>query len=125
MSLDIINNNPKLSRKWIEDAKVREKQYYKEHPDSVVLQFENELRELGFVFEISNQTLGYMPKHKETILPIAIRYYQEAKRLGKINEQQHFISFFHFKGFEEVVPMLLEDFKFSETEDIIRWFISD
>lgn len=41
--MDTINNNPML--KWIEDAKVREKQYYKEHPDSLVLQFEDELRE--------------------------------------------------------------------------------
>ncbi|MDE7252487.1 MAG: HEAT repeat domain-containing protein [Acetatifactor sp.] len=123
MSLDVINNNPKMLREWIEQAKVREKKYREEHPDSLIPLFEAELRELGYDFEISNQTLTFMPKHKKTILPIAIRYYQEAKKLGKDNEQEHFLSFFHFKGFDDVVPMLLEDFHSTKTKDLTRWFI--
>lgn len=125
MSIDVINNNPDLRRKWIEDVKVREKEYYKEHQDSLIPLFEKEIRSLGFTFEITNQILGFMPKHKKLILPIALNYYQRAKQLKKFNELNFFIGFFHFKGFEEVVPMLLEDFYSSETEDLTRWFIAD
>lgn len=125
MSLDVINNNPKMLKEWIERTKIDEKVYREEHPDSLVPLFEAELRELGFIFEISNQTLTFMPKHKKVILPVAIKYYQEAKRLEKDNEQNHFLSFFHFKGFKEVVPMLLEDFRSTETKNLTRWFIGD
>ena len=55
-----------------------------------------ELKKMGFEFEISNQTLGFMPKNKKTILPIAIKYYQLAKNQNRVNEQNHFLSFFQF-----------------------------
>ena len=51
--------------------------------------------------------------------------YQEAKRSGKSNEQNALLGFFHFKGLEEVIPMLLEDYHSPKTEDGTRWFISD
>ena len=35
------------------------------------------------------------------------------------------MSFFHFKGLEEVVPMLIEDYYLEQTHDLTRWFISD
>ena len=125
MGLDIINNNPKMLREWIERAKTDEKICREEHPDSLIPLFEEELRNLGFSFEISNQTLMFMPKHKKVILPVAIKYYQEAKRLEKNNEQEYFLSFFHFKGFDEVVPMLLEDFCSCNADDMIGWTIAD
>ena len=125
MSLDVINNNPKMLRKWIDLARTREMAYREEHPDSLIPLFEKELRELGFVFEISNQILNFMPKHKSIILPIAIKYYQKAKDLKKDNEQEYFLDFFLFRGFNEVVPMLLEDFCSTETKDLTRWFIGD
>ena len=123
MSLDIINNNPKMLKEWIERAKTDEKVYREEHPDSLIPLFEEELRNLGFSFEISNQTLTFMPKHKKTILPIAIKYYQKAKKLGIENEQNHFLGFFHIKNLDEVVPMLLEDFQSTETTDLTQWYI--
>ena len=125
MEKDFINDNLGLKKRWIDNIKVQKEAYYKEYPDSLVFQFENELREQGFVFEISQQAIGFMPKYKERILPIAIKYYQEAKRLGKENEQNFFIKFFHFKGLVEVVPMLLEDFCLSETKNLTQWFIAD
>ena len=125
MSIDVINKNPKALRAWIERAKKEAEEYYKKHPDSLIPCFENELRKAGFEFEISNQTLGFMPKHKAIILPIAIKYYQLAKKQNKPNEQDHFMSFFHFKGIEEVVPMLIEDYYSEETLNLTRWFISD
>jgi hypothetical protein len=117
-----INSNPALVKRMIELEKQDDKRYYAEHPDSLIPPFEQELRELGYEFEVSSQIKGFMPKHKETILPIAIKYYQQAKY---DNEKNHFLSFFHFKGFEEVVPMLLDDFYSPDTSRLTREFISD
>lgn len=125
MSINDVINNPKAKKNWIERAKKNEDNYRKKHPDSLIPLFENELRKAGFEFEISNQTLGFMPRNKKTILPIAIKYYLLAKKQNKIDEQNHFLSFFQFKGFEEVVPILIEDYYSEETQDLSRWFISD
>ena len=125
MSMDFIYKNPELLEKWINHRIVQDEEYYREHSDSLVLLFEKELRDKGLVFEISEQSLGLMPKNKKIILPIAIKYYQEAKKLGKRNEQEHFMQFFYYKGVEEVVPILLEDFKSPGIRDIDRWSIGD
>ena len=121
---DIINN-PKAKKELIERAKEAANDYYNKHPDSLIPSFENELRKIGFEFEISNQMLGFMPSNKKTILPIAIKYYQLAKKQNKVDEQNHFLGFFHFKGIEEVIPMLIEDYYSEKTQDLTRWFISD
>ena len=125
MSINDVINNPKAKKEWIERAKINAENYYKKHPDSLIPFFENELRKSGFEFEISDQTYGFMPKYKDVILPIAIRYYQLAKEQRLDNEQNHFMRFFSFKGIEEVVPMLIEDYYSEETKDLTRWFISD
>lgn len=113
-----INSNPALVRQMIDREKEIAEKGYAEHPDAIVLKFENELRELGYEFEVSSQIIGFMPMHKDTILPIAVRYYQQAKG----NEKDFFLSLFHFKGFDEVVPMLLDDF-FSDDSTLNRWAI--
>lgn len=125
MSINDIINSPKAEKEWIERAKKTAEDYYKKHPDSLIPSFENELRKVGFKFETSNQTLGFMPKNKKIILPIAIKYYQYAKKHKKVNEQNHFLSFFQFKGLEEVMPMLIEDYYSEATQDLTRWLISD
>ena len=125
MSKHDVINNPKVAREWIERAKESAVDYYKKHPDSLIPVFEEELKKMGFEFEISNQTLCLMPKNKKTILPIAIKYYQLAKNQNQVDEQNHFLGFFHFKGLSEVVPMLIEDYYSEQTQDLTRWFISD
>ena len=125
MSINDVINNPKAKKEWIDRAKINAENYYKKHPDSLIPLFENELRKAGFEFEISNQTFSFMPRNKKIILPIAIKYYQLAKKQNKVDEQNHFLSFFQFKGIEEVVPMLIEDYYFEKTADLTRWFISD
>lgn len=107
---------------FFENAKEEEKKYFQEHPDSLILPFEQELRNLGFQFEISSQINQFMPKHKKIILPIAIKYYEQAKY---DNEKNFFISLFHFKGFDEVVPLLIKDFFEPTTSEHNRWFIAD
>lgn len=109
----------------IHNEKEAAERYYIENPDSLIPLFERELRELGFDFEVSSQTFGLIPKYKKDILPIAVRYYQLAKKHKKTNEQMHFMGFFRIKGFDDIVPMLLEDYCSEETDDLTRWFISD
>ena len=121
MSKYNINSNPALVNSIINNAKNSYKDYYRGHPDSVIPQFERELREMGFRFEITDQIRGFMPKHKETILPIAIRYYQQAREY----EKPFFLNFFRFKGCDIVVPMLLKDYRNKEVSDSTRWFIAD
>lgn len=125
VSVEDINKNSRMISAWIDNNKSATAQYYNENPDSLIPHFEKELRSLGFKFEISNQTFGFMPKNKKVILPIAIKYYQLAKKQQKYNEQNHFMGFFRFKGIEEVVPVLLDDYHAEETQDQTRWFISD
>ena len=80
---------------------------------------------MGFEFETSNQAIGFIPKHKKVILPIATKYYQLAKALEKPNEQNYFMRFLCIKGLDDVIPMLLEDYYSEKTADLTRWFISD
>lgn len=117
-----INSNPALVKLMIENAKKAMEKYFAEHPDSLIPLFEQELRELGYGFEIPDQIKGFLPRHKDIILPMAIRYYQQVKYH---DEKKFFMSFFHFKGFEEVVPMLLEDFYSPETPNSTRSFIAE
>lgn len=67
----------------IHNEKEAAERYYIENPDSLIPLFERELRELGFDFEVSSQTFGFIPKYKKDILPIAVRYYQLAKKTQK------------------------------------------
>lgn len=120
-----IINNTYLINAWINNKKALLKKYYSEVPDSLIPCFDKELRELGFEYEIGSQPIGFMPRYKKEILPIAIRYYQLAKEQRKFNEQNYFMRFLGFKGFEEVVPMLIEDYYSNATQDLTRWFISD
>ena len=62
-----------------------------------------------------------MPKHKDSILPIVIKYYKKA-RLKR--EKQYLLKWFHHRGLEEVVPMLLEDYC-SDDLNVDRWAIGD
>ena len=125
MSIENINNNPNMIKMWIGNEKAAEEQYYKNNTDSLLPLFEKELRNLGFEFETSNQAIGFIPKHKEVILPIATKYYQLAKELDKSNEQNYFMRFLCIKGLDDVIPMLLEDYYSEKTADLTRWFISD
>lgn len=108
--IDAINENPEMLQKWIINCKKVFEEYIDKNPDSLIPDFVAEIKSLGFEFDVYNQIIGFMPKHKKEILPVAIRYYEQAKMIGKTNEQLFFMTFFRFKGFDEVVPMLLENF---------------
>ena len=125
MSLKDINNNPNAIKLWIDNEKVAEEQYYKDNADSLIPVFKKELKDFGVEFEAFNQAVDLIPKHKKVILPLATKYYQLAKKLGKPNEQNYFIHFLCIKGLDDVIPMLLEDYYFEKTTNLTRWFISD
>ena len=120
-----INKNTNLINLMIENEKKANEKYFENNPDSLIILFERELKELGYEFEVTSQILGFMPQHKKVIVPIAIKYYQMAKNFSKDNEQKHFLGYFHFKGIEEVVPMLIDDFCSVEVNDSVKWSIAD
>ena len=63
--------NPFVARIMLENEKSKAKLYYKENPGSLIPLFEKELKDLGFEFETSSQTFGFVPKYKNVIVPIA------------------------------------------------------
>ena len=111
--------NPFVARIMLENEKSKAKLYYKENPGSLIPLFEKELKDLGFEFETSSQTFGFVPKYKNVIVPIALKYYQLAKEMNMPNEQNHFIGFFRIKGLDEIVPLLLSDFYSDKISDCI------
>ena len=115
-----INSNPKLVKHIIEQHRASEEQM-KKNPDSILLDFKQELLNLGFNFQVLNQAESLLPKYKDTILPVVIRYYKMAKLK---NEKQYLLGWFHHKGLDEVVPMLLKDY-YSDNADIDKWAIGD
>ena len=115
-----INSNPDLVKYIIERYKASEEQM-KKNPDSILLDFKQELLNLGFNFQVLNQAESLLPKHKDMVLPIVIKYYKMAKLK---NEKQYLMGWFHHRGLEEVVPMLLEDY-YSNNSNIDKWAIGD
>lgn len=117
-----INSNPALIKQIIENSKKASESFLAEHPGSMIPPFEQELRNLGFQFEISEQIKHFLPKYKKVILPIAVKYYQQAIH---DTDKNFFISLFHYKGFDEVIPMLLDDFYSEKVSSLTRQFIGE
>ena len=109
----------------IENEKKANENYRRTHPHSLIPVFEQELHNIGFAFEVSSQTLGFMPKYKSVISPIALKYYCLARNRAEHDEQNHFLRFLAWRGNEEVVAMLLDDFCAIDTPSLTRWFIAD
>lgn len=120
MSSYDINSNPDLVKLMLEQYKKDEEQL-ENNTDSVLFDFKQELLNLGFDFEILNHAEKLMPKNKDIVLPIVIKYYKKAKLK---NEKRYLLGWFHYRGLEEVVPMLLEDY-FSNASNVDRWAIGD
>lgn len=84
-----------------------ENKCFRDNPDSCVKAFSDHLRSLGFRFSVSAQVKQFMPKHKETILPLAVQYYDRAVLS---NERRYFVSLMRYPCCKEVVPKLLDAF---------------
>lgn len=115
-----INNNAFLTDQMMQQHLAGEEQA-RNNPESILLEFKQELLDLGFSFQVLNQAEKLLPKYKSIVLPIVTKYY----KLAKIpSEKQYLLKWFHHKGLEEVVPMLLEDY-LSSDPNIDRWAIGD
>ena len=68
MSSYDINSNPALLKQIIETLKKASERHFLEHPDSLLPPFEQELRNLGFQFEISEKIKNFLPQYKEIII---------------------------------------------------------
>lgn len=123
--MKLIYENPVILRAWIDGKKEMMEEYLKDNPDSLYPEFEAEIRKIGIEFEIVEQILDYMPQRKDDIVPIALRYYRLARNQGKENEQREFLKFFDFEGLDELVPMLLKDYRSDNTSELSRRYISD
>ena len=115
-----INSKPRLVKRFIKAYKAEEKKLSKD-PDSVLTDFKQELLNLGFRFQVLNQAESLMPKYKDAVLPIVIKYYKKATLK---NEKTYLLGWFHYKGLDEVVPMLLEDY-YSDSSNVDKWAIGD
>ena len=67
-----INSNPALVKQMIENSKKASEKYFAEHSDSLIPPFEQELHNIGFQFEISEQIKQFLPIHKKTICPLPL-----------------------------------------------------
>ena len=113
-----INSNSALTKQMLKQYEAEEEEL-RNDPDSVLLAFKQELLDSGFKFHVLNQAEGLMPKYKDEVLPIAIKYYKAAKTK---NEKRYLMKWFQYRGLEELVPMLLSDF-YSDDRTVDRWQI--
>lgn len=120
MSRYDINSNPALVRRMLAEYEAGEAQM-RQQPDSVLLAFKQELLALGFRFQVLNQAESFMPKYKDVILPLVLKYYRLATRK---NEKEYLLGWLHHRGLEEAVPLLLEEY-YAQPPAVDRWFISD
>lgn len=101
-----IEKNSELVQLMIENEKRTDEEYKRNNPDSLLIIFEKELKELGYEFETLNQVKGFLPKHKNSILPIAMALYEQTN-LEK--DKRYFLGLFHYKRFDECIPLMLKD----------------
>ena len=101
-----INKNSELVQLMIQNEKRADEEYKRNNPESILILFEKELKELGYEFEVLDQVRGFLPKHKKIIIPIAMKFYSETKLE---QDKRYFLGLFHYKGLDECIPLMLED----------------
>ncbi len=106
MSQNAFNQSSGLVGTIIQNEKKIEEEYKKNNPASQLIVFEKALRNLGYKFEIMSQVEGFLPKHRHIIIPLAMKLYVQSN-LEK--DKIYFLHLFHFRGFEECIPLLLRE----------------
>ena len=101
-----INKNSELVQLMIQNEKRADEEYKRNNPESILILFEKELKELGYEFEVLDQVRGFLPKHKKIIIPIAMKFYSETKLE---QDKRYFLRLFHYKGLDECISLMLED----------------
>ena len=94
-------------------------------PNPLITAFADEMREAGLEFDECDELSEFMPEKKDVILPQAVKYYREAREEQNDEAENYFLSFFEYKGLDELVPMLIEAYTDANTWDVTRWGIAD
>lgn len=110
--------DPEFQQRLLDEECLRDRS---RSPGSTLYAFKQELLAKGIQFQALAQTLNLGPEYKEQILPSAIKYYRLAMEKG---EKMELLKWFGHKGYDEVVPMLLEDFH-RGSPLVERWLIAD
>ena len=98
--------NKKTMKLMIQNELDAETKYKDNNPNTMLIPFEKELKKLGYKFETLSQVIGFLPKHQNYIIPIAMRLY---KNTNLEQDKRYFLSLFHFKGMDECIPFMLKD----------------
>lgn len=95
--------------------------YCERRPDSVMPDFLQELSELGYRTEIFMDVVRIARLHGDDILPLAWKYYRQAKHEY---ERILMLSLFCFNGGGRYIPQLLQDYTAPETPEDRRAVIA-
>lgn len=90
-------------------------------PNSVLLEFSCELKEMGFEFPTIYHAISYTKTHGAQVVPVAWKYYQKATER---NERSYLLGWITKEVASSAVPALLRDF-YAETNEQMRWAIAD
>lgn len=125
MSWKAVKDSPAFQKQLLDEMIEQEKEYLQSHPNSLIPMFCQELRELGFEFDLYHHVKCFLPKNTELISPIALKYYRMAKAEKIENEQLFFMGFLRYRGMDEVVPELLTEYHSPQSSNTVKWAISD
>lgn len=120
-----IKQNESFAERFSLNEKKNEEEYFSKNPYSVNILFKKELEALGVELSYLNQVVSLMPKHKAILFPLALEYYKKARALEQFREMNFYLNLFCYKGCEDVIPMLLEDFSSTKVHDATKWAIAD
>ncbi len=105
----------RIGKKW-------DQEYLEKFKDTKIPMFLEELRGLGLDVEVSNQVEIFLPEEKDLILPLIIKYYVEDKT-GY--DKSYFRRLLRFRGFDEAVPKLIEEYHLPETDSVASELIAN
>lgn len=113
-------SNDRISKHILETFQQSEAAY-QSNPRSVLADFSNELRDMGFEFETLYHAITLTKTHGALIAPLALKYYQQATLE---NEKRYLLSWIPKQAASSAIPILLQDF-YSDKGNVDRWAIAD
>lgn len=116
------DKNPQMVQMMIENQKKADEEYRWDNPNSLIFVFEKRMKELGYEFDSMNQVKEFLPKHKKIIIPIAMELYEQT---NIERDKRYFLSLFHFKRFDECIPLMLRDIYSEDVSISIKALIAE
>lgn len=90
----------------------------------VLHDFREALLEKGFQFRYLHETLQYMPKEKDIIVPLVLQYFQYAT---EIEDKKTLLPWLYYNGLYQAVPVLIHEFETCSAEGrlLYGWELGD